>query len=82
MNLPQTNQYPNPITQLIHVEQQQRVQQLLEQLPDKQRDVVQLFHLQGQSYTEISQRLSMPIGSIGPTLHRAEAKLREWLDGD
>ncbi len=72
----------NPINQLIDSEQQQRVHVLLHQLPDKQRDVIQLFHLQGQSYAQISKRLSMPIGSIGPTLRRAEAKLREWLEGD
>lgn len=72
----------NPVNQLIHAEQQQRVHVLLERLPAKQRDVVRLFHLQGQSYSEISSQMSMPIGSIGPTLRRAEAKLREWLEGD
>ncbi len=71
-----------PVNQLIDAEQQQRVHVLLKQLPEKQRDVVRLFHLQGQSYVQISEQLSMPIGSIGPTLRRAEAKLREWLEGD
>ena len=72
----------SPVNQLIHAEQQQRVHILLQQLPERQRDVVRLFHLQGQSYAQISERLSMPIGSIGPTLRRAETKLREWLEGD
>ena len=72
----------SPVNQLIHAEQQQRVHVLLQRLPEKQRDVVRLFHLQGQSYVQISEQLSMPIGSIGPTLRRAEAKLREWLEGD
>ena len=70
----------SPVNQLIHAEQQQQVHVLLQRLPEKQRDVVRLFHLQGQSYIQISEQLSMPIGSIGPTLRRAEAKLREWLE--
>lgn len=72
----------DPVSELIEAEQQQRLHQLLDQLPPKQRNVVSLFHLQGSSYAEISERLEIPIGSIGPTLRRAEAKLREWMEGD
>ena len=46
----------------------------------KQREVVRLFHLQGHSYLEISERLKMPMGSVGITLRRAEAKIRELLE--
>ena len=73
---------PTPVNQLIHAEQQQRVRVLLDRLPEKQREVVRLFHLQGQSYADISEQLRMPMGSVGPTLRRAEARLREWLEGD
>jgi RNA polymerase sigma-70 factor (ECF subfamily) len=38
--------------------------------------------LQEKSYAEISEDLDMPIGSIGPTLRRAEAKLRKWMEND
>ena len=72
----------SPVNQLIDAEQQQRVHVLLQRLPEKQRDVVRLFHLKGHSYAQISKQLSMPIGSIGPTLRRAEAKLRQWMEGD
>jgi RNA polymerase sigma-70 factor (ECF subfamily) len=72
----------DPVNELIEAEQQQRLHLLLDQLPPKQRNVVCLFHLHGNSYAEISERLEIPIGSIGPTLRRAEAKLREWMEGD
>ena len=72
----------DPVSELIEAEQQQRLHLLLDQLPPKQRNVVCLFHLHGNSYAEISESLAIPIGSIGPTLRRAEAKLREWMEGD
>ena len=56
------------------------MQALLAELPEKQRDVVRLFHLEGQSYAAISDALGMPIGSVGVTLRRAEAKLREQFE--
>lgn len=71
----------DPVAELIAAEQQQQLHQLLERLSPKQRNVIVLFHLQGMSYVEISEKLEMPIGSIGPTLRRSEAKLREWLSG-
>ena len=72
----------DPISELIEAEQQQQLHRLLDRLPAKQRSVISLFHLSGNSYAEISETLEMPIGSIGPTLRRAEAKLREWMEGD
>ena len=72
----------DPVSELIQAEQRQRLHLLLDQLPPKQRNVVSLFHLHGNSYAEISERLDIPIGSIGPTLRRAEAKLRQWMEGD
>ncbi len=72
----------DPVHQMIDAEQQQTVHRLLKRLPDKQRELVSLFHLQGKSYAEISETMELPIGSIGPTLRRAEAKLRQWMEGD
>lgn len=72
----------DPVARMIDVEQRQRVQSLLERLPAKQRQLISMFHLQGKSYADISDRLEIPMGSIGPTLRRAEAKLRQWLETD
>ena len=72
----------DPARNLMNMEQQQRAITLLDELPEKQRAIVQLFHLEGKSYAEISERLRIPIGSIGPTLRRAESKLRQWMEND
>lgn len=69
-----------PIGKIILNERSERVHALLQRLPAKQREVVRLFHLESFSYQQISQIIDMPIGSIGPTLRRAEAKLKAWLE--
>jgi RNA polymerase sigma-70 factor (ECF subfamily) len=64
----------------IDAEQKEQLHQLIQELPDKQRTIVQMFYLESMSYDQISTRLNIPIGSVGPTLKRAEAKLRSRLD--
>jgi RNA polymerase sigma-70 factor (ECF subfamily) len=43
--------------------------------PDEAR-LIRLHHLEARSYGEISRLTGMPLGSIGPALSRAKAKLR------
>ncbi|MEZ6137794.1 MAG: sigma-70 family RNA polymerase sigma factor [Pirellulaceae bacterium] len=69
-----------PETEAIDREQIVRLRELIAELPKKQREIVSLFHLEGQSYEQISRQLKIPMGSIGPTLKRAEAKLRARLE--
>lgn len=53
------------------------VERLLRTLHGPEADVVRMYHLEGKTYQEISTRIGMPENSIGPTLSRARAKLRE-----
>ena len=53
------------------------VERLLRTLHGPEADVVLMYHLEGKSYQEISSRIGMPEISIGPTLSRARAKLRD-----
>ena len=55
----------------------EEVERLLRTLNGSEADVVRLYHLEGKSYQEISSRVGMPENSIGPTLSRARAKMRE-----
>ena len=80
LELNQSRPEADPAISALKSEEQAKIRSLLGELPDKQRLVVQLFHFEGQSYSDISQALSMPIGSVGVTLSRAEAKLRERLE--
>ncbi|MAT72381.1 MAG: RNA polymerase subunit sigma-70 [Planctomycetaceae bacterium] len=53
-----------------------QVDRMLEQLDGPDADIVRLYHLEGRTYQEISRVVNMPLGSIGPALTRARAKLR------
>lgn len=53
------------------------VEQLLKLLQGPEAEVVRLYHLEGRTYQEISSQIGMPENSIGPTLSRARAKLRQ-----
>lgn len=63
---------------LIAAERERQVSGLVEQLPDRSRILLHLLSADSPlSYKRISEALSMPIGSIGPTRARALDKLRK-----
>lgn len=57
----------------------ERLREALEALTDRERSIVELFHLQGRKYAEIATLTGIPMNSIGPTMGRALAKLRAAL---
>jgi RNA polymerase sigma-70 factor (ECF subfamily) len=58
-------------------EQLVRLSRALEALPEGQREVVAMFHLDGLAYREIAEALDVPIGTVMTWLHRGRARLRE-----
>lgn len=58
------------------VADREHVEALLHRLDSQEARVVRLHHLEGRSYGEISRLTGMPLGSIGPMLSRAKAKMR------
>jgi RNA polymerase sigma-70 factor (ECF subfamily) len=59
------------------ISDQEEVQRLLEQLSGTTAEIVRLYHLEGLSYQEISERTGLAENSIGPTLSRAREKMRQ-----
>jgi len=59
------------------IENRELVQRMLDGLSETEASVVRLFHLEGQTYHEISIGLGIPENSIGPILSRAREKLRQ-----
>jgi RNA polymerase sigma factor (sigma-70 family) len=49
-------------------------------LPERERQVIRELATDEPSYTQVSHRLSMPIGSVGPTRMRALRRLRVILE--
>jgi RNA polymerase sigma factor (sigma-70 family) len=57
----------------------ERLREALAALNDRERTIVELFHLQGRKYVEIATLTGIPMNSIGPTMGRALVKLRGAL---
>lgn len=58
---------------------QERLQEVLNQLPEKYRLVVVMFYYEDCSYREIAERLGLPIGTVMSRLARAKNQLRHRL---
>ncbi len=70
---------PDPAT-LIHQKQEVgRVNQALQALPTKLREIIVLRELEGLEYAEIAQIAELPIGTVMSRLSRARARLKVLL---
>lgn len=70
-----------PLSQVVRLEQLQVIYEGLDQLGGKCRDLLYALFLDVShpSYKDISQRLGIPVGAIGPTRNRCLAKLLELI---
>ena len=57
----------------------QRLQQLLDELPDEFKVVLMLFYFEECSYREIATQLKIPVGTVMSRLARAKGRLRRRL---
>jgi len=65
-------------TELLAAERRQALRDALAELPEGRRELLLLLLVDPPlAYEEISRRLGIPIGSIGPTRARAFAQLRD-----
>jgi RNA polymerase sigma-70 factor (ECF subfamily) len=53
----------------------------IDELPEKYRTVITLYHLQGKQYDEIARVLGVPMGTVKTHLFRAKEQLRKKLAG-
>jgi RNA polymerase sigma-70 factor, ECF subfamily len=70
---------PGP-ERLIFVQMEnEALQRAVAALPDEYREVLELSDMQGCSYQEISEQLSVPIGTVRSRLSRARNRVRRSL---
>jgi len=59
--------------------ERQRVQAALAQLPDREREALELAYYGGFSQSELAERLGTPVGTIKSRMFTGLARLRELL---
>ena len=70
----------DPLSALTASERASRVVAALHELPDEQREVLELAYFEGLSQTEISERLSLPLGTVKTRARLALRKMRDRLE--
>ncbi len=68
-----------PLDQALTGERSEQVRQALSQLPDPQRQVIELAYNQGLSQSEIASQLNLPLGTVKTRTRQGLLKLRQIL---
>ena len=74
-----TESTPTPFELASLSQRAQYVRDALAQLPDKQRQVLEMAYYDGFSQSEIAQRLDIPLGTIKTWARNGLLKLRQNL---
>jgi RNA polymerase sigma-70 factor (family 1) len=72
--------YETPSESLEKREEEQIILQMIESLPEPQRSLVHLRHLEGKEYEEIAEMVNMNVNAIRVSISRARKQLREMLE--
>jgi len=70
---------PTPVEQASFSERSQRVNHALSQLPEKQRQVIELAYNQGLSQSQIAKQLDIPLGTVKTSTRQGLLKLKRIL---
>ena len=70
----------SPLAEVARIERSQEVQQALERLSIKEREVLNMAYYQGLSQSEIAQQLEIPLGTVKSRSRRSLIKLRLCLN--
>ncbi len=73
---------PGPSEELEKSERERLVQAALFKIPEYQRAMLVMYHVENLSYEEIAEALDLPIGTVKSRLNRARLSLREQLTKD
>jgi RNA polymerase sigma-70 factor (ECF subfamily) len=58
----------------------EEVERMLKELPEREAEVIRLYHLKYLNYRQIGKQLGIPENSIGPILAKARKRLRRLAE--
>ncbi len=70
----------SPAEQLEKKEEAEMIHTLIAALPEPQRSLVHLRHMEGKEYEEISEMVNMNVNAIRVSISRARKQMREMLE--
>jgi len=72
----------NPVTILLAKEKAGRIEKTIAALPEHHRKILHLLFFEELSYEEISVKMYIPIGSVGPKMKRAKEEFRKLFENE
>lgn len=78
----ETHTSPSGVGNVLQTERRRRLREALEDLPEEQRQVLELAYYGGLTQTEISARTGIPLGTVKTRTLLAMKKLRSALAGE
>lgn len=80
VELPIEDDGDTPEEAALRTEEREKVRRAINELPDKYREVVTLYDMEGVSYQKIAEMLSIDIGTVKSRLSRARKRLKKILE--
>ncbi len=73
---------PGPDIQAERSAREEAVQSALETMPEYQRAMLVMYHVENLTYEDIAEALDLPLGTVKSRLNRARMALRDQLAGN
>jgi RNA polymerase sigma factor (sigma-70 family) len=72
---------PSPFDRAARMQEVRRLETVLRELPEKQREAIVLFFIEGLSYVDIGKTLGVPLGTVATWILRGRRTLAAALGG-
>jgi len=81
-DIPLTGDQRSPLESTILKERAEKVKKALLEIPEKQRQVIQIAYFRGLSQSEIAKHLDIPLGTVKTRTRQGMLKLKELLSNN
>jgi len=76
---PPVSSVPTPEESIINTQRRGQIEENLRKMPAKYQRLIELRFFKEMSYEEIAEQLALPLGTVKTQIHRARARLCEYI---